>query len=180
MAQMNRNVNLEEIDSDALFGIDALKNQTFFQKVIFFGCVFLGVLANVAMPILWDTPRLVCILIFMAFLLVAVAFGCNYTEDMTYGRYLYYFFFKPSKNLTFKSTEDIKWVKQRALEIKREEEMTLNRKKQAEPEAQRKLLIKMVAFVAILAVLIAGVFIVKASKNEADTKPLHHTVNSEK
>ena len=27
MAQLNRNVNLEEIDSDALFGIDALKNQ---------------------------------------------------------------------------------------------------------------------------------------------------------
>ena len=28
MAQMKRNVNLEEIDSDALFGISALKNQT--------------------------------------------------------------------------------------------------------------------------------------------------------
>ena len=39
MPQMNRNVNLEEIDSDALFGIDALKNQTFVQKVVFFGSV---------------------------------------------------------------------------------------------------------------------------------------------
>ena len=35
MAQMNRNVNLEEIDSDALFGIDALKNQTILQKIVF-------------------------------------------------------------------------------------------------------------------------------------------------
>ena len=35
MAQMNRNVNLEEIDSDALFGIDALKHQTILQKIIF-------------------------------------------------------------------------------------------------------------------------------------------------
>ena len=33
MAQMNRNVNLEEIDSDALFGIEALKNQTLVQKI---------------------------------------------------------------------------------------------------------------------------------------------------
>ena len=33
MAQMNRNVNLEEIDSDALFGIDALKNQSLLQKI---------------------------------------------------------------------------------------------------------------------------------------------------
>lgn len=47
MAQMNRNVNLEEIDSDALFGIEALKNQTLVQKIVFFGCVLLGVLANV-------------------------------------------------------------------------------------------------------------------------------------
>ena len=36
MAQMNRNVNLEEIDSDALFGIDALKNQSINKKIIFF------------------------------------------------------------------------------------------------------------------------------------------------
>ena len=47
MAQMNRNVNLEEIDSDALFGIEALKNQTILQKIVFWGCVLLGVLANV-------------------------------------------------------------------------------------------------------------------------------------
>ena len=30
MAQMERNVNLEEIDSDALFGIDALKGQSIY------------------------------------------------------------------------------------------------------------------------------------------------------
>ena len=42
MAQMNRNVNLEEIDADALFGIDALKNQTILQKIAFFGSVIAG------------------------------------------------------------------------------------------------------------------------------------------
>ena len=36
MAQMERNVNLEEIDADALFGIDALKGQSILQKLIFF------------------------------------------------------------------------------------------------------------------------------------------------
>lgn len=39
MAQMERNVNLEEIDSDALFGIDALKGQSILQKIIFFTSV---------------------------------------------------------------------------------------------------------------------------------------------
>lgn len=178
MAQMNRNVNLEEIDSDALFGIDALKNQTIFQKIIFFGCVLIGVVANVAMPLIWETPRLVCIFVFMFFLLIGVAFGCNYTEDMTYGKYLYYFFFKPSKDLVFKSTEDIKLVKIRAREIRKEEEMTLNRKKQAEPEAQRKLLIKLVAFVVILAVVLLGAFAIKSGDKEK--VEIHHTVNRDK
>ena len=101
MAQMNRNVNLEEIDSDALFGIEALKNQTFLQKIVFFGCVILGVLANVLLPMFYGTSTIVCIIIFMAFLLVGVAYGCNYTEDMTYGRYLYFFFFKYKFNYLF-------------------------------------------------------------------------------
>ena len=96
MAQMNRNVNLEEIDADALFGIDALKNQTILQKIVFFGSVIAGVLLNVLLPLFFDTPRIVCILIFMALLMVGVAIGCNYTEDMTYGKYLYYFLKLPT------------------------------------------------------------------------------------
>ena len=123
MAQMNRNVNLEEIDSDALFGIEALKNQTLVQKIVFFGCVLLGVLANVLLPMFYGTPTIVCILIFMAFLLVGVAFGCNYTEDMTYGKYMYCYFFKPVKTLRYESTEDIGRIKKKAEELKKEEEL---------------------------------------------------------
>ena len=55
MAQMDRNVNLEEIDSDALFGIDALKNQTILQKIVFFGSEILGVLLNVLLPLYFET-----------------------------------------------------------------------------------------------------------------------------
>lgn len=177
MAQMNRNVNLEEIDSDALFGIDALKNQTFFQKIIFFGCVIAGVLLNVCLPLFFETPRIVCILIFMAFLLIGVAFGCNYTEDMTYGKYMYCFFFKPSTHLTYQSTEDIEKVKKRAEEIKKEEEMTLRKQQQADPVEQRKLLMKLIIFVVVLVVGIAGVFIYASSSKE---ESIHHTVESSK
>lgn len=176
MAQMNRNVNLEEIDSDALFGIEALKNQTFLQKIVFFGCVILGVLANVLLPMFYGTSTIVCIIIFMAFLLVGVAYGCNYTEDMTYGRYLYFFFFKPTTPLSYKSTEDVVAVRKKAEEIKREEEMLLRQQQQANPEAQRKLLIKMIAFVVILAVLIGGVFMYSGMKEENYN---HHTVDVE-
>lgn len=175
MAQMNRNVNLEEIDSDALFGIDALKNQTIFQKIVFFGCVLAGVLANVCLPLFFETPRLACIFIFMSLLLVGVAFGCNYTEDMTYGKYLYFFFFKPSKHLTYCSTEDVELVKKEAVEIKKEEEMKLRRQQQADPKQQKKLLIKLVAFILILVVVIGGVLIYASSGKEDD---LHHTVSA--
>ena len=64
MAQMNRNVNLEEIDSDALFGIDALKNQSILQKIVFFGCLIIGVLLNVLLPLFFETPRILCVVWF--------------------------------------------------------------------------------------------------------------------
>lgn len=176
MAQMNRNVNLEEIDSDALFGIEALKNQTLIQKIVFFGCVFLGVLANVLLPMFYGTSTIVCIMIFMGFLLVGVAFGCNYTEDMTYGKYLYFFFFKPTKPLGFSSTEDVVKIREKAAVIKKEEEMMLRAKQQANPEAQRKLLMKVIAFVVILVVIIGGVFLYAGMKEEEYN---HHTVDVE-
>lgn len=171
MAQMNRNVNLEEIDADALFGIDALKNQTIFQKIIFFGSVIAGVLLNVLLPLFLETPRIVCILIFMALLLIGVAFGCNYTEDMTYGKYLYFFFFKPSTPLYFRSTEDVKAIKEAAKRLEAEEEMLLRKKQQADPAAQRKLLIKVIAFVVVLAIAIGGIFVAGHIK---DKRNLHH------
>ena len=171
MAQMNRNMNLEEIDADALFGIDALKNQTILQKVVFFGSVIAGVLLNVLLPLFFSTPRIVCILIFMALLMVGVAVGCNYTEDMTYGKYLYYFFFKPSTPLYYRSTEDAKKIREAAKKLEIEEEMLLRKKQQADPKAQRKLLIKVIAFVVILSVLIGAVFVAGHIK---DKRNLHH------
>lgn len=173
MAQMNRNVNLEEIDSDALFGIDALKNQSIGQKIIFFGSVIAGVLLNVLLPLFYNAPRLLCVFIFLGFLLVGVAFGCNYTEDMTYGKYLFYFFFKPSKPLYFESTEDVIKIREKAEELKREEELMLKQKQQADPAAQRKLLIGVIAFVVIMAVLIGSVFAYSSIKKD---DKLHHRV----
>ena len=60
MAQMERNVNLEEIDADAFFGIDALKGQSILQKLIFFCCLLAGIVANVCMPMFLHPPRVVC------------------------------------------------------------------------------------------------------------------------
>ncbi|MDO5292744.1 MAG: hypothetical protein Q4F05_08340 [bacterium] len=171
MAQMNRNVNLEEIDSDALFGIDALKNQSILQKIAFWGCVIAGVLLNVLLPLYYQTPRTVCVVLFLALLLVGVAIGCNYTEDMTYGKYMFYFFFKPTTSLFYESTEDVERIREKALEIKREEEMTLRRQQQADPRAQKKLLVKVIIFVMVLGISIGAIFIYS---NVKDKNNLHH------
>ena len=138
--------------------------------------MILGVLANVLLPLYYQTPTIVCIVIFMAFLLVGVAFGCNYTEDMTYGRYLYYFFFKPTKPLAYESTEDVIKIRQKAEEIKKEEELMLRMKQQANPEEQRKLLVKMIAFVLVLVIAIGAVFVYAGMK---ENNNIHHTVNVE-
>ena len=175
MAQMNRNVNLEEIDSDALFGIDALKNQSIFQNFIFCGAVIAGVMLNVLLPLFFETPRIVCVLLFMVLLMIGVAFGCNYTEDMTYGKYLYFFFFKPEKTLLYRSTEDVKEIRQKAMQIEKEEEMLLRMKQKADPKEQKKLLIKLIAFVVVLAMLIGAVFTIGAIKDKENT---HHRVDA--
>ena len=173
MAQMNRNVNLEEINSDALFGIDALKNQSIIQKIIFFGCVIGGVLVNVLLPIFYGTSTITCVIMFLGLLLIGVAFGCNYTEDMTYGRYMYYFFFKPTKPLYFESTEDVIMFREKAKELKKEEELLLRQKQQADPKAQKKLLVKLIAFVLVLVIVIGAVFMYRFQK---DKDNMHHNV----
>lgn len=173
MAQKNRNLNLEEIDSDALFGIDALKNQTLFQKIIFWSCLIIGILINVCFPIFFEIPKMVGIICFMVFLLIGVAVGCNYTEDMTYGKYFYYFFFKPGRTLTYKSTEDVRVIRKKSLDIKREEEMILQRQRQADPAEQRKLLIKVTVFIAVIAIAVIGILLF-SSFGQGQT--VHHVV----
>ena len=173
MAQMERNVNLEEIDADALFGIDALKGQSILQKLIFFCCLLAGIVANVCMPMFLHTPRVVCVFIFLGCILVGIAFGCNYTEDLTYGKYLYCYFFKPVKTLRYESTEDIELIKKRAEEQKKEEDLLLKRERNADPKAQRKLLVRLLAFVLIMVILLLSALVyVKAVK----PKRYHHEV----
>ena len=111
----------------------------------------------------------------MLLLLIGVAFGCNYTEDMTYGKYLFYFFFKPTKHLLYESTEDVDRMKKKAEEIKKEEELKLQRQKAADPESQRKLLIKMVTFIVVIIVAVAGVLIYSGTKDDGAG---HHTVEA--
>ena len=43
MASMNRNVNLEEVNTDAFMGISYLNHQSMLQKVVFVGGIVIGI-----------------------------------------------------------------------------------------------------------------------------------------
>lgn len=171
MAQMERNVNLEEIDADALFGIDALKGQSFLQKLIFFGCLSAGILINVCLPMFLNVPRAVCVLLFLLLLFVGIAFGCNYTQDLTYGKYLYCYFFKTAVTLIYESTEDVRVIRKNAEKIKKEEEAILLREHGKDPEEQRKLLVKLMAFIVVFAVTILSVVLFAMARKKEN---IHH------
>lgn len=173
MTEIRRNVNLEEIDSDALFGIDALKNQTALQKIIFFGSIGGGVLLNVCLPLFFGTSRILCVLLFLGLLVPGIAFGCNYTEDMTYGKYLWCFLFQPGKELLYQPTEDVEAIRERTEEVRKQEEVKLLRARQADPESQKKMLIRLAAFAAAVAVGTGSLFIVHARR---EAEEIHHTV----
>ena len=171
MAQMKRNTNLEEIDADALLGIDALKHQTLLQQIVLYSSVITGVLVNVLLPLFFETPRIICVFIFMALILLGVAIGCNYVDDISYGKYLYYFFFRPNKPLHYHSTEDSTEIKKIAMQLKLEEEMLHHKEQQRNPKEQKKLLIKIITFLVVLGILISAAFVVGHIK---DTNNLHH------
>ena len=120
-----------------------------YTHLIFFCCLLAGIVANVCMPMFLHTPRVVCVFLFLGCILVGIAFGCNYTEDLTYGKYLYCYFFKPVKTLRYESTEDIELIKKRAEELKKEEDLLLKRERNANPREQRKLLVRLLAFVPV-------------------------------
>ncbi len=175
MAQMIRNVNLEEIDSDAPLGIDALKDQTLPQKILCWGCVGLAMLLNVTLPLVFDVPVFVCVFIFLVLLAIGVCFGCNYTKDFTYGRYLYCQLFKPEVRLKLVSTEDVAYIRAKADKIKQAEDELLAKQAGIDQKEQKKLLIKLAVFFVVIIALIMGAFIYKSLGSEDET---HHQVTS--
>ncbi len=171
---MERNLNLEEVDSDALFGLKALKDQSMLQKIIFWGSVSIGILINVVLPMVFNVSRLLCVFIFLVLLILGVGFGCNYTKDLTYGKYVYQIIFKPTKELKFKSTMGKEQLQITNEELIKAEDKKLNQV--ANKENQRRLIKKIVIFILIIVVVISSAFIYKS----ISSNNVHHTVKIDK
>lgn len=175
MASMNRNTNLEEINTDALMGIPFLMHQTFLQKVLFFGSVILGVVLNVCCISVFQMNALLSVFITLFPLLFGIANGCNYNEDLSLLQYIKLILRKPSKVYYSKSTEDIEYLRAAEERIRMEEMQKRLREQRATPEAQRKLLVKLVVgFVVAIVLFIVLIVVLLSTKSD---EVLHHTVD---
>ena len=173
MATMNRNVNLEEINSDAFMGIPYLQYQTILQKGILIGSIVTAIGINLIGSFFWDINTNLIIVITLFPLIAGVAFGCNYNQDLSLIRYLRLFISKPSKAFYSSSTEDIVHLRNSAARIIREEELQKRQQQNVSQEEHKKLLIKLLVGIAISA---AALIIALALIGNLKKEEVHHTV----
>lgn len=171
--QLERNVNLEEIDADALFGIEYLSHQSFFQKILLGGCMIGAVVSFVGTQLFLQTPFIVSF--FLSLLLggVGVMFGANQSEYLSIAQYLKLIFFKPTKYVRFESTEDVLNMKKEAEKIKIEEANRRKIEATATPEEQRKMLVRIIVFIISILLFTFGAISIKTYKN---SQIKHHVI----
>ena len=173
--KLDRNVNLEEIASDGLFGIKQLEHQTMSQKVLFFGGIVLGIAIFIITDFFIHIPGVIAFFLMMLVAGIGVLFGANQTENMTMAEYLKLMLFKPVKYMEYKSTEDSYLMQEEAKNLKAEEELKLRQASAATPETQRQLLIKLIAGISIGVLVIGTLFGIALYKKSHTT---HHIVET--
>lgn len=171
MAQMNRNLNLEEINCDAPLGIPYLMHQSLLQKIIFWGSVILAVGINLFGNIYLHINANIVVALTLIPLSIGVALGCNYNEDLSLVKYLVLILSKPTKFYRTKPMDDVQQLRASAKQV--EEEIRLKNKSNVPtPEEQRRLLITLLLGILIfVAVLISVLVIINCNR----TEEIHHT-----
>lgn len=174
MATMNRNVNLEEVNSDAFMGISYLNHQSLLQKAVFIGGIMAGIAINLVGTFILEVSINLTIVLTLIPLLIGVAFGCNYNEDLSLIKYFRLLISKPAKAYYSKPTEDLAQLHMAAERIRQEEELLKQQQEKMSDEAQKQLLFRLGIF-ALMAVVIFVVIIILI--NAMKTDEIHHTVS---
>jgi hypothetical protein len=174
MAQMNRNANLEEMDTDAFMGISYLKHQTLVQKIIFIVGIGTAMGINLLGTFVFDINANLTLLIAIIPLLVGVAFGCNFNEDLSIYKYVRLMVAKPSKAYFSKPEEDLVQIRREASQIRRDEEAKHKQEEKMSDEAQKKFLKKVL--IGALVMIVAFVIALLIAVSLKNTEELHHTV----
>lgn len=171
---MNRNLNLEEINSDAFMGISYLNHQSVLQKGIFIISIIAAVAVMLTGTFLIHWNVNVSALLSLLPLLFGVAFGCNYNQDLSLFQFVRLMICKPSRTYITRSTEDVEYLRNIEDRIKQEEEINARLEQKASPEEQKKVLIILVlTIVCIIVVFMIITMVIKGARVDE----IHHTIS---
>jgi hypothetical protein len=171
-ALMNRNINVEEIETDSFIDVSFLKYQSTGQKVIF--CT--GIIAAIAIMAggtFFGLNSNVLVSISFLPLIIAIAFGCNYNEDYSLISYLILIMSKPCTTYYSKPYEDLEQLHNAAERIQKENAAAEKKQQMASGGGQRKIEKKLVVVMIVFAVIVVMLF---AFTKSSKTEEVHHVV----
>ena len=173
MATMNRNLNLEEVNSDAFMGIPFLNYQSIGQKIVFLSSVVLSVVIMLVGTFYFKWNANMTVFICLIPLLVGVAFGGNYNQDLSLIKYLHLVLFKPSKRYEARPTEDLAFLRTKTAQFIREKEYQKLQDNRISPKEHRRTLFKLMFRIAVVVAIFSMILVlIKTNK----TEEIHHTV----
>lgn len=178
MVSTRRNFNLEEVNTD-LIDVPYIKNQSFLQKIIFFGGIIGGIAFIIVGQFVFHLPRLASIAVFMLCAFAAVLFGGNYNQDLTLFQYVKYKLTHNEKYLPPVSTEDAKYIEGKSREIEQKESEKARNLQTRDPAESKRLLRVLLIFLVIIVGAVIAVAVVSKSRKVDTTKIDHRTVNVE-
>lgn len=171
MIVLDRNVNLEEIGTDAPFGVEQLMYQTIVQKVVMTVCVIASAAFMIVNTFLIHLDSLIAIAIMILPLIFAVMFSCNYNQDMSLGAYFIHMFTKPFKRYNFQSYSGIESLEEAVKDAGKVENVT--EKDEEFKQAQKKQLIRLAVVGMIVVIAVIAALVVAPMFKESDTG-YHH------
>lgn len=172
MATMKRNVNLEEIDTDAFMGITFLKYQTIGQKVIFIGSIVVSVVFTILGSFLFHLNQNILILCTLSPLLLGVMFGANYNQDYSLIEYIVLLIKKPVQKYVSHPFEDITHLREIRKSLEEEDKLR-NKNNEFTEGFKRKLMLSLVIGAIAMVVIVVVIIVVGKSLSSDD---IHHTV----
>lgn len=173
MASMYRNTNLEEIEVDSFLGIEFLKHQTFLQKIVFVGGFLCAGAVLFVCAMVFHLGTLISLLASFPLLIMAIAFGCNYNEDLSLIKYLVLLLKDPVVKFSSHPTEDITYIRMKAKDFANETEVASDEQNYEEHQKTlKRFIIGIAAFVLFLVVMLIFIFVFKD-----DGMGVHHTIS---
>ena len=177
MVSTRRNFNIEEVNTD-LMDIPYIKNQTFSQKIIFFGGIAAGIALLMVGRLVLHLPIMVNAMLFLGFAFIGVLFGGNYNQDLTLFQYLKYKFTHSEKYLRPVSTEDVKYIEGKSKEIEDKDRETARSLQTRDPQESKRMLKKLLIFLLVFIIAIASVVVFSKTKKTDTVKENHRIIVS--